>query len=269
MGEPSIIVGVLHMKSETLLAITAVLFFALIAYSNQGIYEVTEIINTPKCIHPPPLIEAPKHPPVEVTEDEKKNGVHPKKPTTHLPKFRVTHEDRFETSQDIQIVVWTWKGGSSVNADQLRQTIAAVHERLSIIPREHSGYVDLLMETCAAETLLGEIVRQRNGPALGIFQMLRSTERDTLAWLKRRFPEVYVEVRSFYDRRRSAEWNLTKNVPYSAAVSTAYYWRRCGDALADLLETRGDRARVWKKYYNTYLGKGTVSGYIKKSERYL
>lgn len=257
------------MKPETIFAITAVLFLLLFAYPNKGIYEVKEVINDSECIHPPPLIEVPKQAPVEVTEDEERNTAQPKKQTTYLPKFRVTHEERFETSRDIRIIVWTWRGGSPVNVDQLRQTIAAVHERLSIIPREHSGYVDLLMETCAAETLLGEIVRQRNGPALGIFQMLRTTERDTLAWLKRRFPEVYAEVRSFYNRRKSAEWNLTKNVPYSAAVSTAYYWRRCGDALADLLETRDSRARVWKKYYNTYLGKGTVSGYIKKSERYL
>lgn len=257
------------MKSETFLIITAILFLVPIEYSDKGIYEATEIISTPKCVHPPPLIEPLKQEFINVIADEKKGPVKSKKPTASLPKFRVTHEERFETSQDIRIVVWTWKGGSSVNADQLRQTIAAVHERLSIIPREHSGYVDLLMETCAAETLLGEIVRQRNGPALGIFQMLRTTELDTLAWLKRRFPGVYAEVRSFYNRRKSAEWNLTKNVPYSAAISTAYYWRRCGDALADLLETRDSRARVWKKYYNTYLGKGTVSGYIEKSERYL
>lgn len=257
------------MKPEAIFAITAVLFLSLFAYSHKGVYEVIEDTNTLKCVHPPPLIEPLKQEFINVIADEKKGPVKSKKPTASLPKFRVTHEERFETSQDIRIVVWTWRGGSSVNADQLRQTIAAVHERLSIIPREHSGYVDLLMETCAAETLLGEIVRQRNGPALGIFQMLRTTERDTLAWLKRRFPGVYAEVRSFYNRRKSAEWNLTKNVPYSAAISTAYYWRRCGDALADLLETRDSRARVWKKYYNTYLGKGTVSGYIEKSERYL
>lgn len=257
------------MKPEIIFAIIAILFFAPIMYSDKGSYEVAEDTNAFECVHPPPLIEPSKQESISAIADEKKGPVKSKKPTTPLPKFRVTHEERFETSQDIRIVVWTWRGGSSVNSDQLRQTIAAVHERLSIIPRGHSGYVDLLMETCAAETLLGEIVRQRNGPALGIFQMLRTTERDTLAWLKRRFPEVYIEVRSFYNRRKSAEWNLTKNVPYSAAVSTAYYWRRCGDALAGLLETRDNRARVWKKYYNTYLGKGTVSGYIEKSERYL
>lgn len=257
------------MKLNAFLVIAVLLFFALITYSDKGVYEVTEIIDTPDCAHPPPLIEAPKQESISVIADEKRGPVKSKKLTTPFPTFRVTHEERFGTSQDIRIVVWTWRGGSSINADQLRQTIAAVHERLSIIPREHSGYVDLLMETCAAETLLGEIVRQRNGPALGIFQMLRTTERDTLAWLKRRFPEVYAEVRSFYNRKKSAEWNLTKNVPYSTAISTAYYWRRCGDALADLLETRDSRARVWKKYYNTYLGKGTVSGYIEKSERYL
>lgn len=257
------------MKPEAIFAITAVLFLSLFAYSHKGIYEAIEDANTLKCVHPPPLIEPPKQESIGAIAEEKRGLVKSKKPTSSLLKFRVTHEDRFETSQDIRIVVWTWGGGSSVNADQLRQTIAAVHERLSIVPREHSGYVELLMETCATETLLGEIVRQRNGPALGIFQMLRTTERDTLAWLKRRFPEVYAEVRSFYNRRKSAEWNLTKNVPYSTAISTAYYWRRCGDALVDLLETRDNRARVWKKYYNTYLGKGTVSGYIEKSERYL
>ena len=184
-------------------------------------------------------------------------------------KMRVTYKDRFDTAKDTKIIVWSWEGGATVKKEQLAQTIEAVHERLSIVPKGSADHVALLMETSAVESSRGYIVRQVGGPARGIFQMEPTTERCMRSWLKDNFPRVHDEVMAFYDKKKSPEWNLTHNVPYNVAMSTAYYWRRMGDSLAGNITTLEDRAKVWKTHYNTYLGKGSIAGYIKKAGKYL
>ena len=184
-------------------------------------------------------------------------------------KMRVTYRDRFGTSKDTKIIVWSWEGGATVKKEQLAQTIEAVQERLSIVPKGSADHVALLMETSAVESSRGYIVRQVGGPARGIFQMEPTTEQCMRSWLKDNFPRVHDEVMAFYDKKKSPEWNLTHNVPYNVAMSTAYYWRRMGDSLAGNITTLEDRAKVWKTHYNTYLGKGSIAGYIKKAGKYL
>lgn len=184
-------------------------------------------------------------------------------------KMRVTYKDRFDTSKDTKIIVWSWEGGATVKKDQLAQTIEAVQERLSIVPRGSENHVALLLETSAVESSRGYIVRQVGGPARGIFQMEPTTERCMRSWLKDNFPSVHDEVMAFYDKKKSPDWNRTHNVPYNVAMSTAYYWRRMGDSLAENITTLEDRAKVWKTHYNTYLGKGSIAGYIRKAGKYL
>lgn len=185
------------------------------------------------------------------------------------PRVYTTYEDRYETISDAGIIVWSWEGGATVKKEQLAKTIEAVQSRLSIVPKGSENHVALLLETSAVESSRGLIVKQVGGPARGIFQMEPRTEKCTRNWLKARFPKVYEEVMVFYDKNQSPEWNRTHNVPYNVAMSTAYYWRRLGDSLAKNITTLEDRAKVWKKHYNTYLGRGTIAGYIKKSLEYL
>lgn len=168
-----------------------------------------------------------------------------------------------------KIIVWSWNGGSTIKTEQLKETIDAVQSKLSFIPEKNEHYIFLLLETSAAESLNGIFVKQKKGPARGIFQMEPETEKCTLKWLKNNNKEAYAEVMFFYERKKSPDWNRTYNVPYGIALSSAYYWRRLGDDLSNKITTLEDRAVVWKTYYNTHLGKGTVSGYIEKSKKYL
>jgi len=63
-----------------------------------------------------------------------------------------------------------------MNKDHLRELISRVLEQLDLYSRDA---VELLMLTAAAESNLGEYLRQvGRGPALGIFQMEPSTETD-------------------------------------------------------------------------------------------
>lgn len=182
--------------------------------------------------------------------------------------FKKTYKVRYETEDTTKIIVWSWKGGDTIKLDQLEQTIRAVQERITIIPKDRNVTL-LLLETAAVESSRGIDVKQKGGPARGVFQIEPYTEKYLLSWLKKNHPDAYKEVMHFYNNKESKEWNRTYNVPYSIAISGAYYWHRCGDKLLSLIETREDRSRIWKQFYNTYKGKGTVSKYHEKAEKYL
>lgn len=186
-----------------------------------------------------------------------------------IPSFSRKYNKRYTTYKKTKIIVWSWFGEDTVRVDQLRQTVRAVHERLSIVPKNDPNLIALLMETCAAESLRGILVKQVRGPARGLFQMEPFTEKDTLKWLKRYFVTVYKEVMHFYNDKENMEWNRRHNVPFQIAMSTVYYWRMCGDKLVDIIPNTTARAHVWKRFYNTPKGKGTVAGYVQKVKKYL
>ena len=219
-----------------------------------------------------PLIRVPRmelrksEPPKDITQPSVDEA--PAAKAKSIKKVRIRYRERYETSADTRIVVWTWEGGATVRKDQLAQTIVAVHERLSIVPK-NDALVSLILETSAAESLRGIYVEQKGGPAEGLFQMEPATERFMRDWLKKVFPKVYDEVMHFYESSKSAEWNRVYNVPYAIAMSTAYYWHRCGDSLIERIDTIEERAKLWKEHYNTPLGKGTTEGYLRKADKYL
>lgn len=177
------------------------------------------------------------------------------------------YENKDEVSIENTIVIWSWKGGDTVKLDQLKQTITAVQKCISIPSNEHTTL--LLLETSAVESSRGIDMIQKGGSARGILQMMPSTERFIKKWLKKHHPSIHKEVISFYNNNKSVEWNRSYNVPYQIAMSLAYYWHKCGDKFPSLITTREDRAKVWKRYYNTYKGKGTISKYHEKAEKYL
>lgn len=177
------------------------------------------------------------------------------------------YENKDEVSIENTIVIWSWKGGDTVKLDQLKQTITAVQKCISIPSNEHTTL--LLLETSAVESSRGIDMIQKGGSARGILQMMPSTEKFLKKWLKKYHPSIHKEVISFYNNNKSVEWNRSYNVPYQIAMSLAYYWHKCGDKLPSLITTREDRARIWKRYYNTYKGKGTISKYHEKAEKYL
>lgn len=208
----------------------------------------------------------PPEKPIEVTKP-KPEPIEKKEITTWIKPFKKTYKNRNEISIETTIVVWSWKGGDTIKLDQLKQTIIAVQERISIPSNEHT--TSLLLETSAVESSRGIDMIQRGGPARGILQMEPTTEKYLKEWLKKYHPSVYKEVVHFYNDKKDKVWNSTYNVPYQIAMSLAYYWHKCGDKLPSLITTREDRARIWKQFYNTHKGKGTISKYHEKSEKYL
>ena len=183
---------------------------------------------------------------------------------------RRSYDTKYQTSSDTKIKVWTWNGGSSVKSDQLRQTVKAVQERMSIVPSNNEGTIDLVLETSATESHRGKFVKQlNNGPARGLFQMEPKTAECLLAWLKNNHNSVYKEVVFFMNKKQDLEQNLTSNVPFQIAMTTAHYWRYLGDSMVEISSDQLNRACTWKAYYNTRLGKGDVAKYLCDAEDYL
>lgn len=145
--------------------------------------------------------------------------------------------------------------------------------------------VELLMLTAAAESNLGQYIKQINGPARGIFQMEPSTAHDIYTnWLVYK-PDLLALVNQFAskaDPDLQARGDLIWQI-----VWARLHYRRVPDPLPEIRyvplhlsggEVRMTRrlthksiinlARYWKKHYNTRLGKGTVHKAIEKYRRY-
>lgn len=180
-----------------------------------------------------------------------------------------TREERYKKQQQRKIVVWSWKGGSSIQQDQFAQTVRAVIERLPMVPNDEN-IVKLVMETCATESNLGTMVTQINGnSSFGIYQIQYSTMEDLRKWLRLEHKDVYTAVNKFWDSKKSNEWNCNNNVPWQTAMCVTYYWKRFGTTLSDLCITVGSRAATHKIGYNSIHGKSSIVKYLADAETYL
>lgn len=164
------------------------------------------------------------------------------------------------------IKIFNWSGGEEINKEKLSETIYAIMRKLKI--NENKDFHDLIMETCAVETDFGFIVKQTKGPALSIYQILPSTFRYILNDIKKKDKNQYKRIMNLYDNRYGDTYNYIYNVPFTTAICMMYYVNTVKN-LEDKIKTRTDRAKVWKKYYNTEGGKGTVDIYLKRTNDHI
>lgn len=150
-----------------------------------------------------------------------------------------------------------------MNADQLRELITVVLEELDLYSEDA---VELLMLTAAQESHLGKYIRQINGPALGIFQMEPSTERDIWYNYLRYKPDIARRVYPMVGNSNFNNLQLFGNLLYQIAMARIHYLR-----VPKALPSKDDvdaMARYWKRYYNTPLGKGTTLEAVANYRRY-
>ena len=153
-----------------------------------------------------------------------------------------------------------------INSYQLRKYIVVAElERLGLYSKAAEN---LLMGTAAQESKLGEYLKQLGGgPARGIFQMERATEKDLwhnyLAYkpkLRRKIFDITASKTPYYTDE------ILYNLRYAAAMTRIHYLR-VKESLPDADDVAG-LAQYWKKYYNTHLGKGTVDEFVKNYKLY-
>lgn len=120
------------------------------------------------------------------------------------------------------------------------------------------GAVLLLLGTAAQESKFGSYLRQMgNGPARGAFQMERATFNDLVNRFHKRFPAIS------YFSFEQMEWDLR-----AAIIMARIKYFSIPAPLPGADDLKG-RAAYWKQYYNTPLGSGTETEFIKSSKKFL
>lgn len=155
----------------------------------------------------------------------------------------------------------------SIDAYQLRhEIIRPVLKHLEPEIPYSMAAENLLMGTCAQESRMGQwIVQLDDGPARGIFQMEPATYRDLF--------DNYIDYRVDLNAKIAEfmmmdvwepEQMLAGNLLFAAAMCRVHYYRQ-PDALPDANDVY-ELAKYWKRAYNTNLGKGKVSEFVKNYE---
>jgi hypothetical protein len=154
------------------------------------------------------------------------------------------------------------RGDHMFNKDELRDLITRV---LKEFQEETKGLikftpeaVELLMMTCAHESLLGTHRRQIKGPALGIFQM----EPDTFNDIQKNFIEYRKVLKGILGHRKAEE--LVYDDELAIKMARVLYFR----APEAIGKTEESWAALAKKRYNTVAGKATEEKYLNDYRKY-
>lgn len=147
------------------------------------------------------------------------------------------------------------------NAEQLRDLV--IKPVLNDLVMNSDDAVELLMFTCAAESLGGTYLKQVNGDALGIYQMEPRTHNDIwISYIISKNDLVLKLLHNFGIGFRPSEERLIYDLRYATAMARIFYSR-----FKMALPHRDDPESIWQYYklfYNTPAGKATKDETIKK-----
>lgn len=125
---------------------------------------------------------------------------------------------------------------------------------------------NLLLATCAHESLLGCFLKQRGGPALGIYQIEPATHRDVwqnyLNYRPALATKINTTTKDYVSYPNDNE--LITNLAYTTAIARAIYYR--ASAPLPLACDIAAQALYWKKHYNTADGKGRTEDFIQHAK---
>jgi hypothetical protein len=102
------------------------------------------------------------------------------------------------------------------------------------------------------------------GPAYGIYQMEAETHNAHLSWLKQK-PEFWSFVQGYQLQHIDNCLEMVGNLYYATIMCRIHYWRKA-EPLPAAHDVEG-MARYWKKYYNTFAGKGTEAEFVSNYNR--
>jgi len=143
-----------------------------------------------------------------------------------------------------------------VNRDDLRLFIRSVLRMAGLWSEEAE---ELLMGTFAQESALGKYRRQiGGGPGRGILQMEPATERDVWENYLDYRKNLSEKIRLISGVSRPDSEALENNLAYQVLMARIQYLRAPEKLPKDL----DGMAALWKKRYNTAMGKGTEEEFI-------
>lgn len=153
-----------------------------------------------------------------------------------------------------------------MNPKQLRELV--IRPTLHALGMWSQAAEDLMLGTACQESHCGKYIRQvgcsGNIGAFGIWQMEIATARDIYDNYLRYKPELNHTVEMLRPAGQSISDSLICNLAYACAMARIKYYRDPAAIPNDLL----GQANMWKRVYNTALGKGTVAEYMDNWVRY-
>lgn len=167
---------------------------------------------------------------------------------------------------DHQYGLAVWEGGAPMPLEDVAVMIQRVAPLLGFEP---DRVKPLLLEICAVESDFGFIVKQTSGPALSPWQIEPRTWDYLLRRLKSERPDLHVHLNGLYRPGKSQFWNRTRNIPYACASAMLLVHLVFPNGFDGNLSTISARAKMWKRWYNTPKGLGTVSRYARKSREHV
>ena len=127
---------------------------------------------------------------------------------------------------------------------------------------------ELLVFTCAAESLGGTYLQQVKGPALGVYQMEPATYTDIwVNYIRARNQLATLMAMHFGCNRIPEVERLIYDLHFATAMSRIHYLRMPGN-LPDAKDVDG-MWEYYKKYYNTEKGKAKKEESIKKYQDFI
>lgn len=189
----------------------------------------------------------------------------PRQPTYTKTEQLAWFDERYENTP-VDITKNYYKGKGGIKRDDMQQVIKQTLQRLPHAPKTEEIRA-LLYETFCTESEKGKYVRNKYSRAVGVYQIMPSTAKDTLRFTKNYYKVVYKALNELYDGDQSLEWNLIHNLGYATAMAYTVYWRRVIN-LDCRANTVHDRAALWKIYYNTVEDKrGSVELYLRQNKK--
>lgn len=135
-----------------------------------------------------------------------------------------------------------------------------IRPALKFLDMESDSAVNILLGTCAQESLMGKHVRQMSGgPAIGIYQIEPKTHEDVIHSYVIFRNDLMRDVQSWQFGQNMSE-HLSSSVFYQTIIARLIYYR-VPDLLPEPDDVKG-LAHYWKKYYNTPKGSGTPEEFM-------
>ena len=156
-------------------------------------------------------------------------------------------------------------GGEQLDHSLVSKITSEVVSNLELVPQTPE-FKHLVFETMIVETLMGKsnYIRAAKRNNFGIAQIRPETAKDVLKNIKKKNINDYYYIISLKNSNLSLKQNLLSNVHFSIAICAEFY------ALKKIkrLDSKHLRAQVWKRFYNTKKGSGTVDAYVKRVTNY-
>jgi hypothetical protein len=149
--------------------------------------------------------------------------------------------------------------------DSVHLTKYVIHPVLMGLGLYSENAERLVLGTACQESQCGRWLKQLgDGPALGIYQCEPATHYDLWENFLKFQPELALKVSRFAMSANPDE-QLVGNLFYATAICRVHYYR----VFEPIPDNLPGQAAYWKKFYNTFLGKGTIDEYINAWHRYV